>query len=339
MKIRFFDPGKAYLKIKDEIDAEMQRVLASGDLILRNDVEIFEKKLAEYTGTKYAVGLNSGTDALILSLKAIGMKEGDEVITSGHTFWATAEAILHCGAKPIIADIKSEGTIDPNSIESLITEKTKAIIPVHIAGNVCNMESIMKLAKIYNLKVIEDSAQAIGATKLLGETACYSFYPAKILGAYGDAGAVVTNDENIYELIKKLRNHGGKPKSEMLGYNSRLDNLQAAILNVKFKYLDDVINRRKWIAKKYNNVFNILETREVYQDYIIFHYEKEKFKTFLEEQGIECLNDIYPFPKEYEKPKMIRGWEQFAFRIPCNENLTDEEVNYIVSKLNEFLKK
>ena len=252
-KVPFVNYPLQYYNLEKEIDATIKRVLKKGDLILRSDVEEFEKNMANFVGTKYAIGVNSCTDALIFSLKTAGIKKGDEVITVSHTFFSTLEVIVHCGAKPILIDVGEDFVMDVTKINEAITSKTKAVIPVHLNGHMCDMEKLVAIAKKNNLIVIEDAAQALGAKQSgktagsFGFTGCFSFYPAKILGAFGDAGAVVTNQEETAEKIRLLRNHGQKTKTEIVlyGFTSRLHNIQAAILNAKFQYLEQWIRRRR----------------------------------------------------------------------------------------------
>ena len=340
---------RSYEKHKTEIDLAIENCICNGKFILQEDVELFEKNFAQLHQAKYCVGVGSGTDALILALKALGIKQGDEVITSGHTFWATIEAIIHCGATPIIVDIFENGTIDTD-LERYINAKTKAIIPVHISGIQCEMKQIMELAEEYSLKVIEDSAQAV-TTPLLGDAACFSFYPAKILGCYGDGGAVVTNNDSIDTTVRLLRNHGGKPIPLKVGYSSRLDNIQAAILNVKMKYLQETLRRRREVAIMYNKAFYqytdsqygeikmfLSPLREIYQDYIIKVGKRNKLYDFLKEKEIETIKDEYPFMEGYPKLPVAISWESQALRLPCNDQITDEEVNYVIQSVKEFEK-
>ena len=260
MKVPFVNYPLQYRNLKKEIDEAIQNTLERGDLILRGDVESFEKKLADFVGTKYAVALNSGTDALFLSLKAASIGKGDEVITVSHSFIASITAIVQSGATPILVEVREDFLMDMDKVEEAITPKTKAIIPVHLNGRTCDMEKLMAISEKHNLIVIEDAAQALGAefngkkAGSFGQTGCFSFYPAKILGCPGDGGAITTNSLEIAEKIRLLRDHGQKTKTEIVcyGWNSRLDNLQAAILNVKFKYLPEWIKRRREIAKIYD---------------------------------------------------------------------------------------
>jgi dTDP-4-amino-4,6-dideoxygalactose transaminase len=345
-KVKFIDYPKQYQEIKAEMDLAIQDCLGRGDLILRQDVERFEQNLARYLGVKHAVGLNSGTDALIIALKALGIGPGDEVITSGHTFWATVEAILHVGATPILVGINRNLTMDLKEAAAKITSRTKAIIPVHLAGSMVDMHEVLYLANCHDLKIVEDACQALGAKQegisagAWGDAGCFSFYPAKILGAYGDAGALVTDNEELAEEARRLRNHGNKGKSG-LGYNSRLDNLQAAILNVKFKHLDDIIARRKQIAEAYDlglsdcEKLTRPESREVYQDYIIGPSSYWlSLQQYLKEEGIETLVDYYDFPMDVAAPDSVAHHR--GLRLPIDPCLTDDQIAFVIKKIIEF---
>lgn len=344
--IRFFDPYKQYLRYKGEIDDAMQDTLERGDLILRQDVEEFEKNLAEYVGTDYAVGLNSGTDALFLSLKFLGIKEGDQVITVGHTFHATVEAIHNCGATPVLVNIKEDGMMDVNEVLSKINPYTKAIIPVHLMGDMVDMKA---LTEGTDLPIIEDACQALGAdidgkkAGAWGWVGCFSFYPAKILGCFGDGGAVTTNDEEFANELKDMRNHY-KYNPGKWGFNSRLDNIQASILNVKIQYLNDMLDRRNEIAFMYddglvNNGFLDIPTRRkgrVYQDYIIRTDKRDELAEHLKALDIETMKNDYHFPDDLPKPEKTVELEKQTLRLPCNDVVTDEEVQEIIILINDF---
>ncbi len=224
-----------------EIKLAINRVLDSGQFVGGEEVEMFEKEVADYHNVKYAIGVNSGTDALLLSLKALGIGKGDEVITTPFTFVATAEVIANCGANPVFVDIGDDLNIDASLIEEAITKKTKVILPVHLFGKRADMKVIMKIARKYKLKVVEDGAQAFGVP-VSGDLFCLSFYPTKILGGCGDGGMVLTNNKKLADKIRLLRNHGSSPKEKylnlILGTNSRLDAIQAAILKVKLKHFN-----------------------------------------------------------------------------------------------------
>jgi len=251
--------------LKKEIDDAIQRVILSGRFILGPEVEAFEKEIAAYCGVKYAVGVASGTDALTLSLMASGVKFGDEVITTPFTFIATAEAISHCGAVPVFVDIdRRTYNIDTNKIESKITDRTRAIIPVHLFGQPVEMDPILKLSKKHGITIIEDCAQALSAkyreqgVGSIGDAGCFSFFPSKNLGAYGDGGMIVTSNTQIFDVAKMLRQHGAKSTGYHVlpGFNSRLDEMQAAILRVKFKYLDKWSSLRREAASLYTQLLS-----------------------------------------------------------------------------------
>ena len=268
-KIKFLDLTAQYKSIKKEIDVAIKGVLNSGQFIGGEEVENFEKEIAKFCGVKYAISVNSGTDALFLSLKALGIGPGDEVITTPFTFIATAGVIANCGANSVFIDIEPKTfNIDPRKIEEYLKSniqypksktKIKAILPVHLYGQMADMSEIMRIAKKYKLFVIEDAAQAIGAeykgkkAGAIGDLGCLSFFPSKNLGAYGDGGMVVTNNKKLSEKIRMMRNHGSSPKEKylnlVLGTNSRLDSLQAAILRIKLKYLP------KWSRERANKAF------------------------------------------------------------------------------------
>lgn len=331
MVVPFWDPTIDYMDNRKEYMTVIDSVLRQGDLILRQDLEIFEIKFADKVGTKYAVGVASGTDALILTMKALGIGEGDEVIVPSYTFRATIEAVHHVGATPVLADLGEDW-------RPYRTKKTKAIIPAHIAGEVLfwTLEEFET-----DILMIEDSCQAITAKPLTGIAAAYSFYPAKILGCFGDGGAIATNDEALYEELLKMRNHY-KGDWSKFGYNSRLDNVQAAVLNTKIDYLDKMLQRRLKIAQRYDEELKGVVTpnkREVYQDYIIECFdeeERDQLQRFLEIKGIGSMANGYPFPKAVPKKKKAFEYESRSLRIPCNPDLTDEQVTYVIKRINEF---
>lgn len=305
MKVPFLDLKSQYQKIKAEVDREIQAVIDSCAFINGPATKNFEKNFAHYCGVKYAVGVANGTDALHLALRAIGVGKGDEVITAPNTFIATTEAITLAGAMPVFVDIHPKTyNIDVTKIEEKITPKTKAIIPVHLFGQPADMAPILALAKKYSLKVIEDACQAHGAfyhssrVGSFGDVACFSFYPGKNLGAYGDGGAVVTNDEEIARNVARLADHGSlvKYQHDVEGVNSRLDSIQAAILNVKLKHLDQW-NEQRWNnAHLYNEYLKDVDgiippvelenTKPVYHLYVIQAGDREELRQKLSSEGI-----------------------------------------------------
>ena len=324
MKVRFFDPGLGYSKIKGEVLKEFDRVCSAGDLILRDDVEMFEQKLADYVGTKYAVALNSGTDAIMLSLKAT-LKRDDNVALPSHTFKSTCGAVLSAEMRPVIFDM--DGTFE-------YSRPCQGWIAVHIAGVLDDVPVVE--GKV----VIEDACQALGAVfNPISDVQCWSFYPAKLLGSLGDGGAITTNDELIYEYVREARNHF-KGDNRDFGINSRMDNLQAAFLNIKFNYIDHILGRREEIAERYKALDGVqlpnYKEGRVWQDYIIRTEKRDELFDFLKAQGVETMKNEYPFSPEYPKPTLAKQYESETLRIPCNENLTNKEVDYVISKINEF---
>ena len=327
MNIPLLDLKAQYESIKDEINAAVIGVLESGNYVLGPNVKALEEEVAAYCGVKYGIGVANGTDALFLSLKAYGIGPGDEVITTPYTFFATAEVISLVGATPVFVDIDPRTyNIDATKIEQKITKKTKAIIPVHIFGQMADMGTIMEIAKKYNLLVVEDACQAIGAeykgkkAGSIGRISCFSFFPTKNLGGYGDGGMIVTNDGEIAEKIRVLRMHGSKPKyyHSILGYNSRLDELQAAILRVKFKYLDKWNQQRREKAKIYdetlgNNILSVPYIAEgnisIYHLYIIRSKNRDDLMQKLKEKGIGCAV-YYPIPLHLQRVYKVLGYAE-----------------------------
>lgn len=367
-KVKYIDYPQSFKKMEKEIMDTIHLTLSQGDLMLRQQLKDFEKNLAEYVSAKYAIGVSNCTDGLQLSLIAAGIKSGDEVITVSHTFVATVEAIVHRGAKPVFVDIGDDHNMNVDLLERSITPMTKAIIPVHLNGRLCDMEKILQIAAKYNLIVIEDSAQAIGASfngikgGVRGLTGCFSFYPAKLLGAFGDAGAVVTNDEKIANTIRLLRDHGrGKNNQiEAWGYNCRLDNLQAALLDIKLKKVPEWIKRRREIAEIYHCGLNHLKTIhlppppvigadffDVYQNYEIEAENRAKLRAYLTEQGVETMEPwggkgVHQFTALHFEETTLPRTEMFfenALMLPMHTELSNDDVNYVIEKINKFYDK
>jgi dTDP-4-amino-4,6-dideoxygalactose transaminase len=345
------DLKKQYLEIKEEILYMLNEILESSQYVLGRKVSELEDNIKKYHGIKEAIGVASCTDALHLSLRALGIGAGDEVITTPFTFFATVEAILYTGAKPVFVDIEPETyNIDASLIEKRITEKTKAILPVHIFGHPADMKSIMNIAKKYNLKVIEDCAQSFGAylngTKAgsFGDAACFSFYPSKNLGAYGDGGMVILNDPGIAEEIRKLRNHGSRSgyRHECLGYNSRLDEMQAGILLVKFRRIDEYNRKRRENASLYtrllsNSVVCPVEKRDayhVYHQYTIRSVRRDFIQQQLKEQGISSVI-YYPVPLHLQEALKFLGYGEGD--LPVAEQVSKEVLSLpIYPELDEM---
>lgn len=301
MSVAFFDITKQNQALEKEINSAIDSVVKSGRYILSENVARLEKEVAAYCGTKYAVGVASGTDALHLALRACGIKEGDEVITSPFTFVATAEAISYCGAVPVFVDIEPKTfNLDPSKLEDAITKKTKAVLPVHLYGQACEMGKIMEIAKKHSLKVIEDCAQAIGAeyegkkVGSFGDAGCFSFFPTKNLGCFGDGGMITTNDEKLAGEVKVLRGHGSRKTYhyDLIGYNSRLDELQAAILRVKLPHLDPYIKNRRKNANFYHK--NLKEIPEL----VLPHELKNAKHTFNQYTlRVKTRDEVFEFLK------------------------------------------
>lgn len=298
----------------DELNAAIQGVLRSSEFILGSEVKAFEREAAEYLGVQHAIGLNSGTDALVIALKALDIGPGDEVITSPFTFFATAESISLVGATPVFVDIDpSTFNIDPQRIEAVISPHTKAIMPVHLYGNPAAMDQIMAIARKHDLKVIEDCAQSFGArlgghqTGTIGDVGAFSFFPSKNLGAYGDGGLLATNSDQIAEAARMLRAHGARKKyhNERIGFNSRLDTLQAAVLRVKLPHLEKYNQARREVAKRYNQLLADVEglvLPEVTEGHVFHQYtlrvvsgKRDAVKKKLAEAGIDTMI-YYPVP-------------------------------------------
>ncbi|MEM2080725.1 MAG: DegT/DnrJ/EryC1/StrS family aminotransferase [Candidatus Bathyarchaeia archaeon] len=310
--IPFIDLKKEYTEIKWEINEAIQQVLEKGTFILGEETEKFEREFSSYIGVKHGVGVNSGSDALFLTLKALGISTGDEVITVSHTFVATADAITRNGATPVFVDINPETyCIDSEKIEEKITKRTKAIMPVHIYGHPAEMDTISEIAQAHDLHVVEDACQAHGAeykgkkVGSLSDAGCFSFYPIKNLGAYGDGGIIATNNEELAAKLIMLRNYGQQQKyhHELIGINSRLDEIQAAILRVKLKHLNEWNSKRRENAKIYNELLSEAKiitpseknAKHVYHLYVIRCKERDLLKQYLLKNEIQTLIH-YPIP-------------------------------------------
>lgn len=361
--ISFVNFQKEYEEIKEEIQKAINEVLERQWFILGEELKNFEKEFSDYLGVKHGLGVNSGSDALYLAISACDIGLGDEIITVSHTFISTVDAIIRNGAKPVFTDIDI-GTfnIDTSKIEKNITKKTKAIIPVHLYGNPVEMDVIMEVAEKHNLMVIEDACQAHGAeyngikVGNLGDIACFSFYPSKNLGAYGDGGMIVTNNEEIYEILKKWRNYGQQKKyyHDFIGINSRLDEIQAAILKVKLKYLDQWNESRRKSAKIYNSLItnpNIItpvptkNSKHVYHLYVIRTKKRDELKTYLDNNNVESLIH-YPIPVHLQKSYAflksnlnLQTTEQISnelLSLPMHPWLKKDEISKISSLINDF---
>lgn len=363
--IKVFDPGSEYRRYSKEINEAVLAVLESGSYVLGEQVAHFEEELARYLGVRHVVGVASGTDALVISLRACGIRPGDEVITTSFSFIATATAILHAGAKPVFADISlRDYNLDPDSVLKCVTERTKAIIPVHLYGHPAPVEALREIADSYGLVIIEDAAQGLGAAikgrkvGSLGDAAALSFYPTKTLGGYGDGGAIATNDEEIAEKARILRNHGSMGRNEhtLLGYNSRLDEIQAAALRVKLRHLDEMVERRRSIASVYRELLRGTEmvfpeerndVRHAFSLYTVRCAKRENLADFLRRRkvgyGIYYPRLLFENPLFKEHPFAAAECEraQLACRevisLPMHPGLSREEVLHIRNVLEEWI--
>ena len=368
-KVKFVDPVKAYRTIKNEIDAAYFEVMSKGDLIARGQLKSFEENLTKFVGTKYAVGLNSGYNALHISLRAAGIGPGDEVIVPAHTFVASCSAVVNVGATPVLVDVGKDFNIDCDKIEEAITPQTRGIIPVHLSGYMADMSRVMEIAEKYKMTVVEDACQSLGASMIdsrtgekkmagaLGLTGCWSFYPFKILGGYGDGGAITTNDPDVALFATRMRYNGEDRDTGEYhghGFTCLLDNMQAAFLDVKLRYLPQWIVRRKAIAEKYRAALSDLPDLllphyddpcrdHVYQNYTIRAKQGNDFSEFLKANGVEILTQ---FRKPYYKHEALkledRGFPETealsreVCSLPMNVEIEDSEVDYVIEVVRKF---
>ncbi len=377
MRVPFFDLSRQLIALKEEIRSAIEEVYETGQFILGPQVHTLEQIVASYCQTEYGVGVASGSDALLLSLMAVGVGTGDEVILPSFTFFATAGSVSRLGATPIFVDIEPETyNIDPEKIEEKITPRTKVILPVHLFGQCAEMDRILQISKQYNLWVIEDAAQAIGAEYRpkedseakraggIGHLGCFSFYPTKNLGAFGDGGMVVTHDLELAEKIRLLRTHGSQPKyyHKWIGINSRLDTIQAAILLVKFKYLDQWTQARQRRAERYQELFQELicsgveielpkirhQNRHIFNQYVVRVPERDRLRKFLFEEGIgtdvyypiplhlqECYSFLNHRPGEFPVSEKVA---KEALALPIFPELTEEQQFMVFDRIRAFYK-
>ncbi len=378
MKVPFFDLNAQFSSIEKEIKSAIDEVFKTQQFILGPKVEALEQSIAHYCQTRFAVGVASGSDALLLSLMALGIGSGDEVILPPFTFFATAGVVSRLGAIPVFVDIDPVTyNIDPSKIEPRVTSKTKAIIPVHLFGQCADMDPLLEIAKENKFSVIEDAAQALGAeykprpnangrrAGQIGEIGCFSFYPTKNLGAFGDAGMVVTDHPDLAEKIRMLRVHGSQPKyfHKRIGINSRLDAIQAAILLVKFEYLEKWTAERQRKAERYQLLFQDslssvdglklptiqYQNRHIFHQYVIRVRDRDRLKRFLTENGIGT--DIYyPLPLHLQEcysflrhrkgdlPISEKASEE-SLALPIFPELRDDQQEFVVDRIKTFYKK
>jgi dTDP-4-amino-4,6-dideoxygalactose transaminase len=365
-RVPYIDYPRQYEKIRAEVLATVDRVLGRGDLMLRADLQQFEDHLAAFVGAKHAIGTGNCTDALRLALLAAGVGAGDEVITVAHTFVATVAAVRHTGATPVLVDVGADHLMDPQAVEDAIGPRTKCILPVHLNGRLCDMEQLRIIAQRRRLLVIEDAAQGLGAA--LGEkkggtfglAGCFSFYPAKILGAYGDGGAVVTNDSAFAQKVRALRNAGRMPDGELMGWgwNSRLDNLHAAILDLKLNLLPGWIERRREIAACYQAKLAGLpglvlppapaapdDRFDVFQNYEIEADDRNELAAGLAAAGIETMlpwggRAVHQFPALGFEGVRLPATERLFGRmllLPMHCELSDDQVDYVAGEISRHV--
>jgi len=364
MKITSLDLGRQYESIRNEINKAVLEVIDSQSFVLGPFVESFEHSIAEFCYAKHAIGAASGTAAILLALMACGIKNGDEAITTPFTFFATAGSIARLGAVPVFVDIDpSTYNIDVSKIASAVNEKTKAILPVHLYGQCADMDTILEVARANRLMVIEDAAQAIGAVYkgqnagTLGNVGCFSFYPTKNLGGYGDGGLVTTNDDELAGLIKILRVHGSEPKyyHSYIGINGRLDAIQAAVLSVKLEYLNDWSESRRWVASYYSEHLKELPIRlpntesyntHIFHQYVIATSQRDALIQHLKQQGIETAI-YYPVPLHLQKCFEYLGYKEGdlpesekasreTLALPIFPEITQKEQDYVIGHIKNF---
>jgi len=363
-KISFFDYTDLFKKNEKDLVNIFRNVSKKGAFIMQEELSIFESKLEKFTGIKHAIGVANATDALQLLLKAGGLSSGDEVILCSHTMIATASAIKFTGATPVPVEARQDHLIDPASIRKAITKNTKAILPTQLNGRVANMDEVCKIADEYNLQVYEDSAQALGA-RYKGKSAgsfglggCISFYPAKVLGCFGDGGAVLTNNDDIYSQIKLMRDHGREDDGNIStwGYNSRLDNLQAAILSFFFDKYNETIDRRRDIANHYHDRLkditalklppapnSNIDHFDIYQNYEIESNKRDDLKIFLSNHyigtliqwGGKAVNEFKDLGFSQKLP-YTENIMRNSLMLPLNMTITDDEIDYVCDIVGKF---
>jgi len=364
MKVPFLDLKAHHAALIDKLDRAIREVIESGAFAGGPFMKRFEEEFAAYCGSPYSIGVGNGTDALWLTLLALGIGEGNEVITAPNTFIATVEAIIHCKAEPVFVDVdENTFTMDPMELEKNLTAKTKAIIPVHLFGQPADMDPILEFARAHGLFVIEDAAQAHGAeykgrkAGTMGDAGCFSFYPGKNLGAFGEAGAVVTNNADLRKKIQALRDHGQVRKYHhaLFGWNCRMDGIQAAVLSVKLRHLEEGNLLRREHALQYNEAFAGIDgvatpfeadyARHVYHIYAIRVQEREEVRRRLEENGIGC-GVHYPIPIHLQEACRSLGYTKGAFPVaedlakeflslPMFPELTEEQIEYVARCVSE----
>ncbi|RHF69173.1 DegT/DnrJ/EryC1/StrS family aminotransferase [Fusobacterium mortiferum] len=362
MKIPFNTLDRQFYQYQDEYEKKVLEILRKGWYILGPEVKNFEEEFAKYLNIPYVVGVDNGLNAIVMAVRALGIKEGDEVIVQANTYIASVMGITINGATPIFVEPDEYYNIDADKIEEKITDKTKAILVVHLYGQASNMNKVLELCKKYNLKLIEDCAQAHGAKykdKMVGTfgIGCFSFYPSKNLGCFGDGGAISTNEERLDRNFRVLRNYGSEKRyhNEVVGYNSRLDELQAGLLRIKLKYIFELEKEREEIAKRYlkeikNPLIQLPKVREncthVWHLFVIRVKNRENFQNYLEQNGIGSVIH-YPIPPHLSEAYKYLGYKKGDFPIteryaetvlslPLYNGMTKEELGYVIDKINKY---
>ena len=362
MRVKFVDLGRQYSRFREQILAVVDSVGSSGNYVLGPSVEEFENAFSEYCGVSYALGIGNGSDALFLSLRALEIGPGDEVITAPNSFVASAASIARTGAKVALSDVGDDMNLDPKELDKAIGRTTKAIMPVHLTGKVANMEAILAISESYGLFVVEDAAQAIGAARngtkagAFGDLAGFSLHPLKNLHVMGDGGVITTDDAGLYESLKKLRNHGlsTRDECELWGINSRLDSLDAAIAMIKLKEIETTNGRFREIANIYTTeLCSYVECPQldegevqVFHRYMIRHPQRNMLQSYLADEGIETKVN-YPIPIHLQNAAYELGYKEGAFpkaeelcrttlSLPIYAEMHMSEVEYVVDKVKEF---
>ncbi|UCE25919.1 MAG: DegT/DnrJ/EryC1/StrS family aminotransferase [Candidatus Zixiibacteriota bacterium] len=364
MDIKFLDLQAQYQSIKSEINYAIDRVLKSSTFALGPAVQEFEEAYAEFCGTRYCVGVDSGTSALVLTLRSLDIDLGDEVVTSANTFIATIEAIIHAGARPVLVDVDPVSrNMNPALLEKAITCRTRAVIPVHLYGRAADMAPILRIAEEKDIAVIEDASQAHGAryrdrrVGSMGLAATFSFYPSKNLGAIGEAGAITTNDISLARKLRMLRDHGSERKyyHDLVGYNARMDGIQGAVLKVKLKYLAKWNERRNYVARRYHEGLSQAgitlpemndDYYQVFHQYVIETDRRDELQTYLRERGIPTMIH-YPAPNHRQLSMRFLGYSEADFPVteklagsvlslPIYPELTDDQIDFISQRVTDF---
>lgn len=368
MQVPFFDWSRLYTERSETFRDIMHETCMRGGFILQKDVVEFEENLRQFVGVKHAIALSDATNAILLGLRASGLRQGDEVILPSHGFIAAAQSVYHAGGVPVLVEIGDDWMVDPASMEKAVTDRTRFLMPVQVNGRTCDMDRIQAIADRHNLLVVEDSAQALGAKYKgrpaggIGQWGCYSFYPSKTLGCFGDGGALVTNDDEIARRVRLMRNHGAneekviQPDIAIWGTNSRLDNIHAAILNYKLGYYLETVERRRHIARRYQSAFSGMNALslppgpdadpdrfDVFQNYELEADSRDELRVHLKDAGIGtivqwgglAMHQMRGLGFRQELKRTDRFFER-SILLPMNHMLTDQEVDYVIEQVLKF---